>query len=136
MTEKEVLDNAFELIAAFDEVVALGYRESVNLAQIRTYTEMDSHEERVFYQIKKVFFIYIYEFFKDSKFSLDARRGGAQAGARQGQGAGEGEARHAEVRRTRARSVGDGRHLVGRRQVQPRRGDHRESQGARLHAAA
>jgi len=53
MTEKEVLDNAFELVFAFDEVVALGYRESVNLAQIRTYTEMDSHEERVFYQIKK-----------------------------------------------------------------------------------
>lgn len=54
MEEKEVLDNAFQVIFAFDEIVALGYRESVNLAQIRTFTEMDSHEERVFYQIKKV----------------------------------------------------------------------------------
>lgn len=28
-------------------------RESVNLAQVRTFTEMDSHEERVFLQIKE-----------------------------------------------------------------------------------
>jgi len=50
--EKDILEHAFELIFAFDEIVALGYRESVNLAQIRTFTEMDSHEERVFNQIK------------------------------------------------------------------------------------
>lgn len=54
MDEKDIRDHAFEFIFAFDEIVALGYRESVNLAQIRTFTEMDSHEERVFYQIKKV----------------------------------------------------------------------------------
>lgn len=54
MEEKEILDNSFHLIFAFDEIVALGYRESVNLAQIRTFTDMDSHEERVYYQIKKV----------------------------------------------------------------------------------
>lgn len=54
MEEKEILEQAFQLIFAFDEIVALGYRENVNLAQIRTFTEMDSHEERVFYQIKKV----------------------------------------------------------------------------------
>ncbi|VDN29302.1 unnamed protein product [Gongylonema pulchrum] len=50
--EKEIQANLFELIFAFDEIVALGYRENVNLAQIRTFTEMDSHEERVFNQIK------------------------------------------------------------------------------------
>jgi hypothetical protein len=49
--EAEILNKAFELIMAFDEIVALGYRENVNLAMIRTYTEMDSHEERVHKQI-------------------------------------------------------------------------------------
>ncbi|KJH41857.1 adaptor complexe medium subunit family protein [Dictyocaulus viviparus] len=51
--EKEILAHDFDLIFAFDEVVTLGYRESVNLAQIRTFTDMDSHEERVFLQIKE-----------------------------------------------------------------------------------
>merc|ERR1719181_2627901 len=41
MTEYEVSRNAFELIFAFDEIVSLGYRESVDLRQIRTITEMD-----------------------------------------------------------------------------------------------
>uniref|UniRef100_A0A915D308 Coatomer subunit delta n=1 Tax=Ditylenchus dipsaci TaxID=166011 RepID=A0A915D308_9BILA len=50
--ETEILDKAFDLIFAFDEIVVLGYRESVNLAQVRTFTEMDSHEERVFNQIQ------------------------------------------------------------------------------------
>lgn len=54
--EKEIQASLFELIFAFDEIVALGYRENVNLAQIRTFTDMDSHEERVFNQIKIVSF--------------------------------------------------------------------------------
>lgn len=45
--EADISEHAFELIFAFDEVVALGYRENVNLAQIRNFTEMDSHDERV-----------------------------------------------------------------------------------------
>lgn len=53
LDEADVQDHAFELIFAFDEVVALGYRESVNLAQIRTFTEMDSHEEKVFRAVRK-----------------------------------------------------------------------------------
>uniref|UniRef100_A0AC34Q5T1 Coatomer subunit delta n=1 Tax=Panagrolaimus sp. JU765 TaxID=591449 RepID=A0AC34Q5T1_9BILA len=51
VNESGILNNAFELIFAFDEIVALGYRENVNLAMIRTYTEMDSHEERIHKQI-------------------------------------------------------------------------------------
>ncbi|CDW54553.1 coatomer subunit delta [Trichuris trichiura] len=51
--EKSVMDHVFELVFAFDEIVALGYRENVNLSQICTYVDMDSHDERVYYQIKK-----------------------------------------------------------------------------------
>lgn len=53
MEESEVVENAFSLIFAFDEIVALGYRENVNLAQIRTFTEMDSHEEKVFRAVRQ-----------------------------------------------------------------------------------
>lgn len=52
--ESDVLNNAFQLIFAFDEIVALGYREDVNISQIRTFTEMDSHEERVFRAVQEV----------------------------------------------------------------------------------
>lgn len=53
LDENEVTDNAFSLIFAFDEIVALGYRESVNLAQVRTFVEMDSHEEKVYQAVRK-----------------------------------------------------------------------------------
>lgn len=45
--EKEILRNAFELLGAFDEVISLGYREHVNLMQIRNVLEMESHEEKI-----------------------------------------------------------------------------------------
>ncbi|RUS70123.1 hypothetical protein EGW08_022115, partial [Elysia chlorotica] len=53
MDEAEIVDQAFSLIFAFDEIVALGYRENVNLAQIRTFTEMDSHEEKVYQAVRQ-----------------------------------------------------------------------------------
>ncbi|CAO1424803.1 unnamed protein product [Diamesa tonsa] len=53
LDEKEIVENAFNLIFAFDEIVALGYRESVNLAQIKTFVEMDSHEEKVFQAVRE-----------------------------------------------------------------------------------
>ena len=40
MSEAEVTESAFELMFAFDEIVALGYRENVNISQIRTFIEM------------------------------------------------------------------------------------------------
>jgi coatomer subunit delta len=52
--EKEIQDHCFELLFAFDEIVALGYRENVNLAQIRTFTDMDSHEEKVYKAMREV----------------------------------------------------------------------------------
>ncbi|XP_015269205.1 PREDICTED: coatomer subunit delta [Gekko japonicus] len=53
LEENEISDHCFDLIFAFDEIVALGYRENVNLAQIRTFTEMDSHEEKVFRAVRE-----------------------------------------------------------------------------------
>ena len=58
--ESEIRENAFNLIFAFDEIVALGYRENVNLAQIRTFVEMDSHEEKVYQAVRQVRFIIHY----------------------------------------------------------------------------
>ncbi|EDN05648.1 coatomer subunit delta [Histoplasma capsulatum] len=47
LDEREILRNAFELLSAFDELVTLGYRENLSLSQIKTFLEMESHEERV-----------------------------------------------------------------------------------------
>ena len=53
-------ENVFQLIFAFDEIVALGYRESVNLAQIKTFTEMDSHDEKVYQAVRQVrYFVFV-----------------------------------------------------------------------------
>jgi len=46
ISEKSVVQNGFELIFAFDEVVALGYRENISkVEQIRVFTTMESQEE-------------------------------------------------------------------------------------------
>ncbi|EEH15968.2 hypothetical protein PABG_06055 [Paracoccidioides brasiliensis Pb03] len=47
LDEREILRNSFELLSAFDELVTLGYRENLSLSQIKTFLEMESHEERV-----------------------------------------------------------------------------------------
>ena len=48
VSEEAVQAHIFELIFAFDEVIGShGYREVVTLAQVKTYTEMDSHEEKL-----------------------------------------------------------------------------------------
>jgi len=53
LDEYDIKENIFDIIFAFDEIVALGYRENVNLAQIRTFTDMDSHEEKVFLAVRE-----------------------------------------------------------------------------------
>ena len=45
--QREILKNAFEILEAFDEIISLGYRESVNLMQVRNNLEMESHEEKI-----------------------------------------------------------------------------------------
>jgi coatomer subunit delta len=46
-TEKAVMGHAFDLIMAIDEVISVGYKENVTLSQVKTFTEMDSHEEKL-----------------------------------------------------------------------------------------
>lgn len=52
--ERDILRNSFELLGAFDEIVSLGYRENVSLAQIRSIMEMESHEEKIQEIIERV----------------------------------------------------------------------------------
>merc|ERR1740120_34917 len=47
VNEELVLKSALDIVFAFDEVISFGHRESVTLSQIKTYTEMDSHEEKL-----------------------------------------------------------------------------------------
>ncbi|KAJ3338326.1 hypothetical protein HDU93_009626, partial [Gonapodya sp. JEL0774] len=51
--EKEIVSKAYELLSVFDEIVSLGYRENVTLAQIRTISEMESHEEKIAAEIQR-----------------------------------------------------------------------------------
>uniref|UniRef100_A0A6T1LR22 Coatomer subunit delta n=2 Tax=Alexandrium monilatum TaxID=311494 RepID=A0A6T1LR22_9DINO len=53
VNEEYVLKNAFDIVFAFDEVISFGHRESVTLSQIKTYTEMDSHEEKLHQMIEQ-----------------------------------------------------------------------------------
>jgi len=47
INEKVVCEKSFELIFAFDEVIAMGYKEKVTISQIKSFTEMDSQEEKI-----------------------------------------------------------------------------------------
>lgn len=35
------------MIFAFDEVISMGHKESVTVAQVKQYCEMESHEEKL-----------------------------------------------------------------------------------------
>lgn len=56
LDEREILRNAYELLSAFDELVTLGYRENLSIGQIKTFLEMESHEERIQEIISRVFY--------------------------------------------------------------------------------
>ena len=45
LDERQVIKNAFDIIFAFDEAIAMGYKERVNLQQIKHYLAMESADE-------------------------------------------------------------------------------------------
>jgi hypothetical protein len=53
-SEQSINEHAFELIFAFDEVITTGgYKEDINLSDIRTNLGMESHEEQVFIMMEE-----------------------------------------------------------------------------------
>lgn len=47
LDEEGIGKAAFDLIFAFDEVISLGHKENVTVAQVKQYCEMESHEEKL-----------------------------------------------------------------------------------------
>ena len=47
LDEEGICKTAFELIFYFDEVISLGHKENVTVAQVKQYCEMESHEEKL-----------------------------------------------------------------------------------------
>ncbi|KAG0305120.1 hypothetical protein BGZ98_004579 [Dissophora globulifera] len=95
---REIDRNAFELLSSFDEIISLGYRESVNLAQVGSISEMESHEEKIQEMIEKNKEREAKEELKRRAKQLDLQRreqkkamGGMGGGYGQGMGGGYGQ---------------------------------------------
>nr|XP_011464978.1 PREDICTED: coatomer subunit delta-3-like [Fragaria vesca subsp. vesca] len=47
LDEEGICKKAFELIFSFDEIISLGHKENVTLAQVEQFCGMESHEEKL-----------------------------------------------------------------------------------------
>ncbi|KAK4438368.1 Coatomer subunit delta [Sesamum alatum] len=47
LDEEGIGKSAFEILFAFDEVISLGHKENITVAQVKQYCEMESHEEKL-----------------------------------------------------------------------------------------
>lgn len=90
LDEREILRNAFELLSAYDELVTLGYRENLSLSQIKTFLEMESHEERIQEIIERVCLDFrTGGFYSKLTLSTEQRAGGQRGAQAQGQAIGD-----------------------------------------------
>lgn len=53
ISESNIITHAFDILLAFDDVIAFGYRESVNINQVQTYLSMESSEEKLHMMLKR-----------------------------------------------------------------------------------
>jgi hypothetical protein len=53
INSESIVTNAFEIMLGIDDIVSLGYRNSVNLGQIKQYLQMESIEEKEFKRKKR-----------------------------------------------------------------------------------
>jgi hypothetical protein len=54
LDEKTIMKKAFDLILSFDDVITHGHRESVTMAQLEAYLEMDSTDEKMFKKMQLI----------------------------------------------------------------------------------
>jgi hypothetical protein len=48
MSESSISSKAFELLMGIDDIVGLGYRNSVSITQVKQFMSMDSQDEKEF----------------------------------------------------------------------------------------
>jgi len=53
INQESIIENAFEIMLGIDDIVSLGYRNSINLGQIKQYLQMESAEEKEFKRKKE-----------------------------------------------------------------------------------
>lgn len=74
LDEGNILKNSFDIIFGFDDVISQGYRESITLSQMITYTEMESAEEKLHKEKQKALMQEAKEMSKRKQMELDKKR--------------------------------------------------------------
>jgi hypothetical protein len=74
VSEGTILKASFDIVFAFDDVITMGYRESITLSQILSYAEMESEEERTYKEKMKVQMQEVKEISKRKQQEFDKQR--------------------------------------------------------------